>query len=220
MTDAPSVQQSRPRPTLIVVMGVSGSGKSTLGAGLAKAISRPFLDGDDLHPKANVDKMSRGQALEDKDRFPWLAIIRNRAEKACADQMHAGQLKEGDRPGVVVVCSALKKTYRDILRGQPPPTAHVPPHEETNETHTNGAHDPPSPSLQTYFVFLDGSDKVLQDRMAARKGHFMKAGMLKSQLATLERPQNEEGVAVVNVDTTPEEMLALARKVVKEMVGL
>jgi len=218
MSQSLSVPDSHPSPALIVVMGVSGSGKSTVGAGIAKAISRPFIDGDDLHPKSNVEKMSKGHPLDDEDRFPWLAIIRSTAERKCAEEAHSGEVKEGDRPAVVVVCSSLKKIYRDILRGQHP--AKMPPLDDTHSGHPSGAHLAASPALQTYFVFLDGSEKLLMDRMSARKGHFMKAAMLKSQLATLESPEGEEGVARVDIDASRDDVTEAARKAVKEMVGL
>lgn len=85
-------------------MGVSGSGKSTIGILLARALACPFLEGDSLHPPANIEKMSRGQPLTDADRAPWLAAI------------HA-RLLEADRTGhsLVVACSALKQSYRDTL---------------------------------------------------------------------------------------------------------
>jgi gluconokinase len=86
----------------IVVMGVSGSGKSSVGAALAGRLGVPFEDGDDLHPPANVDKMTRGEPLDDRDRWPWL----ERVGEWLAE--HAG--------GGVIACSALKRRYRDQLR--------------------------------------------------------------------------------------------------------
>jgi gluconokinase len=91
-----------PHPPLLVVMGVSGSGKSTVGAALAQRLAVPFVDADDLHPAANIAKMTRGEALDDADRGPWLEII----GRWLADHPHGG----------VVSCSALKRKYRDQLR--------------------------------------------------------------------------------------------------------
>lgn len=88
-----------------VVMGVSGSGKSMVGAALAEALGLPFLEGDALHPPANVEKMSKGIPLTDADRFPWLDRIGSRVSASLA----AGK-------GIVVSCSALRKIYRDRLR--------------------------------------------------------------------------------------------------------
>lgn len=89
----------------VVVMGVSGSGKSTLGRMLAEATGRPFAEGDDLHPPANVAKLSRGEPLTDEDRAPWLDRV-------------AAWMRDQEAAGVdsVVACSALKRAYRDRLR--------------------------------------------------------------------------------------------------------
>ncbi len=92
---------------LILVMGVSGAGKSTVGQAIASALGLPFADADDFHPKANIAKMSRGEALTDEDRWPWLAAIG--AHLAA----HRGR-------GCVVTCSALKRAYRDALRDAAP----------------------------------------------------------------------------------------------------
>lgn len=92
---------------LIVVMGVAGSGKSTVAAGLAERLGVDFIEGDSLHPRANVNKMAGGVALTDEDRWPWLEAIGARME---AERV-AGT-------GVVVSCSALKHVYRDCLRKQ------------------------------------------------------------------------------------------------------
>ncbi|MXG91933.1 gluconokinase [Nocardioides flavescens] len=83
-------------------MGVSGSGKSTVGAALAGRMRVPFEDADDLHPQANIDKMSRGEPLDDSDRFPWLEKI--------------GEWLVAHADGGVIACSALKRRYRDQLR--------------------------------------------------------------------------------------------------------
>lgn len=93
-------------PPIAVVMGVSGSGKTTIGKQLAARLGVEFAEGDDFHPAANVEKMRRGEALNDEDRWPWL-----RAIAAHIDQVRAG------RHGLVVACSALKRAYRDILIG-------------------------------------------------------------------------------------------------------
>lgn len=91
----------------IVVMGVSGSGKSHVGAALARACGVGFVEGDELHPAANIAKMRAGIPLDDADRQPWLAAI------AAAIAAHRGQ-------GVVVACSALRRAYRDVLRQADP----------------------------------------------------------------------------------------------------
>ncbi len=96
-------------PRVIVMMGVSGSGKSTVGAMLAKRLGCPFEEGDDLHPLANIAKMSAGIALDDTDRAPWLAAVGHWIAE------------RGDGWGVVS-CSALKRDYRDALRAAGRPT--------------------------------------------------------------------------------------------------
>lgn len=95
--------------TILVVMGVSGSGKTTIAATLARALGVGFLEGDDLHPRTNVEKMKSGTPLTDADRLPWLAAIARRIEK-WRTRGEAG----------VVTCSALKRAYRDILIGERP----------------------------------------------------------------------------------------------------
>lgn len=160
-----------PAPCCIIVMGVSGSGKSTVGERLAEAAGAGFIDGDDLHPPANIAKMSRGEALNDEDRAPWLKQIAATAEQ----YVTAGKT-------VVIVCSALKKQYRDIFR------EHI---------------------SRVSFVFLDGQFELIKRRMEARQSHFMKAEMLVSQFNTLERPvADEQDVYTVDIELPIEELVA------------
>lgn len=91
----------------IVVMGPSGSGKSTVGACLAETVGARFVDGDDLHPAANVRKMAAGIPLDDRDREPWLRLV--------------GETLQGEER-IVIACSALKRVYRDLIRAQAPET--------------------------------------------------------------------------------------------------
>ena len=140
----------------IVLMGVAGCGKSSVGVALSAATGLPYRDGDDLHPAENIAKMSRGEALVDADRWPWLRLI--------------GQALRG--PGIVG-CSALKRVYRELI-----------------DAEAGGG---------VVFVHLSGARAVIEARMADRRGHFMPASLLDSQLQTLERP----GVAepdVLHVD--------------------
>jgi carbohydrate kinase (thermoresistant glucokinase family) len=95
--------------TILVVMGVSGSGKTTVAAMLAGALGVEFLEGDDFHPRANVEKMKAGRPLNDEDRWPWLRAIAARID----------EWRARDKAGVVT-CSALKRAYRDILIGARP----------------------------------------------------------------------------------------------------
>lgn len=148
------------RPPLIVVMGVSGSGKSTVGAALAQRLGVPFADGDDFHPPANIAKMAAGQPLNDEDRHPWLEII-------------GGWLADHDAEGGVMSSSALRRIYRDQLRGHAP---------------------------RAEFVHLDGSREVIGRRQAGRVGHFMPPSLLASQFATLEPLDSDEHGLVLDVD--------------------
>jgi len=152
---------SEPPPALIV-MGVSGSGKTSVGEALAERFAMPMLEGDQFHPKANIDKMSSGTPLTDDDRWPWLDAI-------------AAAMRDAS-DGVIVTCSALRHAYRDRLRA--------------------GA------GRRVLFVFLEGSRETLAARLAARKGHFMPASLLDSQLATLEPPAPDEP-GIVRVSFEP-----------------
>jgi carbohydrate kinase (thermoresistant glucokinase family) len=100
--------------TIVVVMGVSGSGKTTVASLLAERLGCAFQDGDDLHPRENVEKMKSGRPLADADRLPWLQAIGRRID-AWRERGEAG----------VVTCSALKRAYRDILVGERPDLALV-----------------------------------------------------------------------------------------------
>ena len=156
----------------IIVMGVCGCGKSTIGEALARRLNAKFIDGDDLHPKANIQKMASGTPLNDDDRKPWLERIRDAAYSI-----------EAKNEVGVIVCSALKKVYRDQAR-------------EGNEN--------------VQFVFLDGDKSLILDRMRARKGHYMREAMLDSQLEILERPDYEAGVITVSIDGSIDEIINAA----------
>ncbi|KDR67563.1 hypothetical protein GALMADRAFT_105835 [Galerina marginata CBS 339.88] len=228
MEQSDAIAKTLPReggPVFIVVMGVSGTGKSTLGAGLAHALGMPYIEGDELHPKANIEKMSSGHALDDADREPWLAHIRANAVLRVGEQLEAHLAQsggEGSRVpawGVVATCSSLKRYYRDILRGR------WKPHPESKEN-ANRLHEHPEDAfletvpLPTYFVFIDGSRELLLDRMEKRPGHFMKATMLDGQLRTLESPVGEEGVVVVSAEQSTEEQVHVAVEELKHLAGL
>jgi gluconokinase len=140
------------QPPLVVVMGVSGCGKSTVGAALAERLGVPFADADDFHPAANIAKMSAGTPLDDDDRWPWLAAI-------------AAWLHQHRDTGAVASCSALKRSYRDVLVADTP---------------------------EAWFVHLHGDREVLAGRVAHRPGHFMPATLIDSQLHALEPLQPDE----------------------------
>ena len=112
MTTLDSTPDSAPLTSaapLVVVMGVSGSGKSTIGTLVADAMNFPFLDGDSLHPLANIRKMADGTPLTDEDRWPWLGIV-------------GDELADAAAKGIVIACSALKRRYRDVIRAKAPDT--------------------------------------------------------------------------------------------------
>nr|WP_258131318.1 MULTISPECIES: gluconokinase [unclassified Microbacterium] len=134
----------------IVVMGPSGSGKSTVGAFLADTLGARFVDGDDLHPAANVRKMAAGIPLDDTDRQPWLRLV-------------GKSLQEEER--IVIACSALRRSYRDLIRTEAP---------------------------ETFFAELAIGRAVLEERMRVRADHFMPAALLDSQLQTLESLEADE----------------------------
>jgi gluconokinase len=167
----------RSEATIYVVMGVSGCGKSMVGEAIATALDMPFVEGDTLHPAANVAKMAAGTPLTDDDRFPWLDKI-------------GAEIADAGPEGLVVSCSSLKTIYRDRLRG-----------------FAEG---------RVVFVFLCGSEAVLAGRMAARRGHFMPASLLKSQLATLEDPSGEPGVITIDVSPAPEQVIASALEAIRQ----
>ncbi|GJE92672.1 gluconokinase [Phanerochaete sordida] len=196
-------------PVLIIVMGVASTGKTTLAKALNEKLGLPYVEGDDLHPKNNIEKMSNGIPLTDADREPWLELIRTTAEHmVAAQQARATPETASQRVGVMVTCSALKRYYRDILRGTRTPQS-VPEHIE-----------PPTPArLATYFVYIKADESILRERMANRQGHFMKPKMLDSQLATLESPEGEDGVVVVPLEKSTEEQVDIAIEELKKSLG-
>jgi gluconokinase len=166
----------------------------------------PYIDADAVHPQSNVDKMSAGIPLTDADRDPWLKLVRTAAEHTVADQERDPEFI--GRRGVVVACSALKRYYRDILRGVIAPETLQEPVDPTNP-----------PALPTYFVFIKGDKALLEQRMTQRHGHFMKATMLESQLRTLESPEGEQGAVVVPLGVSTDEQVRLAREQLHTIAG-
>ncbi len=160
-------------------MGVSGSGKSTLGALLARKFDCPFLEGDDFHDERAVAKMRAGEPLNDDDRWPWL----DRLGSAIG-----GTLASNGR--VVAACSALRRSYRERLRG------------------VIGA--------PTRFVLLDASHDELLRRLTQRPDHYMPASLLRSQLATLERPSADEAVFTLDAAAPPERLCDIAHAWLEE----
>jgi gluconokinase len=156
---------------LYVVMGVAGSGKSLIGTRLAQELHVEFVEGDDLHPPDNVRRMAAGIPLTDNDRKGWLMAI-------------AARLREAKRAGIGLVasCSALKRSYRDLLRS--------------------------SADARVQFVYLAGTRALLAERMAKRRGHFMPPALLESQLDTLEEPAPDERAWLCDIRETPDTIVA------------
>jgi len=151
--------------TIVVVMGVSGSGKTTVASLLAERLGCAFQDGDDLHPRENVEKMKSGTPLTDADRLPWLQAIARRID-VWRERGEAG----------VVTCSALKRSYRDIVLGDRRDVA---------------------------LVYLKGPQALIHGRLTARTSHFMPVGLLESQFVTLQEPAEDERPIVVDIGSEP-----------------
>ena len=153
---------------IVVIMGVSGSGKTTIGERLAARLECGFSDADQYHGAANKAKMAQGIALTDADREPWLAAM----HAAIAERARQG----GDH---VFACSALKRRYRERLRGN---------------------------VADVMLVFLHGPAEVLAQRVTGRRGHFFDPALLADQLAVLEPPGADEALAV-DIRLTPDEIV-------------
>jgi gluconokinase len=161
-----------PTPALVVVMGVSGSGKTTVAEGIAQHLHWRFQEGDNLHPPANVEKMSRGEPLTDEDRWPWLDAI--------GDWLDA-RVRAGE--DAVLTCSALRRIYRDRLRSGRPGVR---------------------------FCHVVVSADTLRQRLSHRRGHYMPASLLPSQLATLDELGDDEPGVTVSAEGDPADVLAEA----------
>src|SRR6185312_1818655 len=167
---SPTLAHAITEPVVAVVMGVSGSGKTTVSALLAAALGCQFQEGDDLHPAENVEKMISGIPLTDADRLPWLQKI--------AEEVDAWR---GRHESGVLTCSALKRSYRDII--------------------IDGRSD-------VTLVYLRGSYDLIHRRLAARHGHFMPVALLDSQFATLQEPTPDEHPIIVDVVSRPAEIVS------------
>lgn len=194
--------------------GVSGTGKSTLGQRISDRLGFPFIDGDDHHPQTNIEKMSRGEALDDRDRLPWLGRLRELGvQKLEEEARRSGREEEEGDVGVVLACSSLRRAYRRILRGEleggPAPESRA-----GGETSCAALREvgeaPPTAGPLTYFVWIKGDKEALRDRMLKRENHFFKASMLDSQFDTLEPPEGEHGVVVVPIEPSTEEQTGMA----------
>jgi len=133
---------------VIVVMGICGCGKTVVGKLLAQSLALPFYDADDFHPPANIEKMKAEIPLNDDDRLPWL--------KKMAERIPHWE----NSGGAVLACSALKHSYRQILKS----------------------------NTDVRFVYLKGHKELILQRSLDRQGHFMPPALIDSQLAALEEP--------------------------------
>lgn len=167
---SPALPHSIAKPIILVVMGVSGSGKTTIASLLAAALGCQFQEGDDLHPAANVEKMRHGIPLTDADRLPWLRTIAEEIDDWCA---------KGESG--VFSCSALKRSYRDMIIGDRP---------------------------GVLLVYLKGSYDLIHQRMLLRHGHFMPTALLDSQFEALEEPGPDEHPITVDIGTKATDTVA------------
>jgi gluconokinase len=158
---------------IILLMGPAGSGKTTVGKLLAAQLSWEFADGDDFHSPANKEKMSRGMGLSDEDRLPWLQAIHDAMQQWLAQGRN-----------VVLACSALKRSYRDLL----------------------GIH---SNAMDIKLVYLKGTYDLLLARLHSRKGHYATEQLLASQHADLEEPAD---ATTIDVAKSPEQIVSEIRK--------
>lgn len=170
-----SARAHRGRPPILVIMGVSGVGKSTVAQELAARLGWSFEEGDSLHPESNVAKMHARIPLSDADREPWLERV-----AAWIDGQRAKK-----QPGIIT-CSALKRSYRQIIVGDRP---------------------------EVRLVYLRGGRDLIAEHLAGRRGHFMSANLLQSQIDTLEEPDPGEDPLTVDVgppaDQIAEEIIRL-----------
>ncbi len=162
---------------IIIVMGVSGCGKSTIAELIANSLGASYLDADDLHPPENKERMSAGIPLTDENRWPWLRKVRE-----------AGMKRSSSGQPSVIACSALKKSYRDVLNEAP----------------------------NTCYVFLQGSRELIQQRMRGRTGHFMAESLLDSQFDALDSPVAEPNVVCIDIDPEPAVIAANAVAALKQ----
>jgi gluconokinase len=161
---------------VLVLMGVAGSGKTTVANILASRLGWQFEEGDALHPQSNIEKMRAGRPLTDGDRAEWLRRV-----AAWVDE----RLER--RQNGVITCSALKRSYRDLINRR---------------------------GSGVVFVFLAGPKSTIAQRLASRQGHFMPSNLLDSQFADLEEPWPDEPAIRVDITGSPD---VIAQRIVAEL---
>jgi gluconokinase len=166
---SPSQAPVASQPDVIVIMGVAGSGKTVVGKLLAEQLGFEFFDADTFHSPENVELMRQGIPLDDAKRGPWLDRLSHLIDAAL-----------GERRGIVLACSALKRHYRS--------------HLGVGKHHVR-------------LVHLDGTEALLRERLEQRTGHFMPASLLASQCALLERPTDDERPIRVDIASSPEDIV-------------
>jgi gluconokinase len=153
---------------IVLVMGVTGSGKTTVGQFLAQRLGWEYFDADDFHSAGNKAKMHQGIPLTDADRMPWLTAIHTKLAVLTAENRNA-----------VLACSALKKSYREILMH----------------------------GIEARLVYLKGSYDFIAERLRTRKGHFADQHILAGQFADLEEPTGTEAITI-DIAPSPETIVA------------
>jgi gluconokinase len=162
--------------SVYILMGVSGCGKTTIGESLAALTGGSFIDADHLHSPGNVAKMRAGIPLTDQDRAAWLDTVGQAITTA----------RSADTP-TFIACSALKKSYRNVLRQAPG---------------------------FPRFIYLYGPQSLLQQRLKERQGHYMPASLLQSQLDALEPPTDDESFLTIDVSPPPQ---AIAQDILSKL---
>lgn len=153
----------------MVMMGVSGSGKSTIGSLLSESLQVPYVDGDELHTEAGAQRIREEAPLEDAEREQWLQRVGEVLRQ-----------KYDDGTSVVLVCPALKRSYRDQLTNSVP---------------------------ETIFIHLAGDREVIAARLSQREHAYMPLGLLDSQIGDLESLVDDERAIVVDIDQSPADVV-------------
>ncbi|KAJ6262059.1 hypothetical protein Dda_2862 [Drechslerella dactyloides] len=213
--DPPDQDYTQLLPRIFIVAGPAATGKSTVAKAIAETYGLPMVEGDDFHSKENIEKMSQGQPLTDEDRWGWLQKISSASLAAASPPASPPEEIDNSHahlPCCITTCSALKKSYRDLLRD-----------------HLS------VPGLAVLrFVFLTASEEVLLQRIEERQNHYMKKNMVHSQIVTAEVPrtfedsENHMDVREIEADChviwtdelVPEEVVEKGIEVVKQIMLL